>query len=268
MSDETLFDEYDGVDAGDDDGIEPQTHALTSSEDVWGERAQQVVDFIKGRRPSIANVVTIGLFARRKGWEAKTLIGVLEYCEQKKLLAHFKSINGAAWKIPLTKVDPAELAPDETPEPAPSQPKKETTMSKDWISTNEAAELLGIGRSGVLYALKVGNIKGKQEGDGGRAPFVIERASVIAYRDRTKQQAKQTDLLDEPKPKKKPKKKAAPATTTAIVVARPSKPAKRVAPPVGDLGDDLRMLLRCIDRGWVTCDRDELVEKLRELVEG
>lgn len=256
MSDEDLFDD---IETSEDDGIEPQVHELEpappaalSPEEIWGERALQVVAFVAGLTPPVAKVLTVVSFARRKGWEGKTLTGVLEYCEQKKLLTYFKSIHGAAWKIPLTRVFDEVPVDDAAPT---SKHTKEMTMSKDWISTAEAAELLGMTDAGVRKAGKKGAIESRQEGDGAKAPFFFKRSSVIAYRDR----ASATDLLEQKKPrKKKPKApKAAAAPAPAPVVHLP--------PPTAlELADDLRTLLRCIDRGWVK--RDDLVEKLRELV--
>jgi len=52
----------------------------------------------------------------------------------------------------------------------------------DWISTKEAANLLEMSTGGVLSAAKRGRIAAIKDGDGGRAPYLLDRASVLAFR--------------------------------------------------------------------------------------
>jgi hypothetical protein len=57
----------------------------------------------------------------------------------------------------------------------------------EWISTREAATLLEMSTGGVLSAAKRGRIAARKEGDGGRAPYLLDRASVVAYRSQQRE---------------------------------------------------------------------------------
>lgn len=140
-------------------------------------------------------------------------------------------------------------------------------MAKDWISTTDAAELLGVVRRYAIKMAHDGKVVFKQDGDGGRAPFLFDRASVLAYLDK-----KKGDILDEPKAKKREKKVGLVAADKQIM-RRAAKPAgggqavvvAKLADEIGALREDVITLVRVVDRGWMS--QDEAFAKLRELAE-
>jgi hypothetical protein len=78
----------------------------------------------------------------------------------------------------------AERRPEERPSDEGSlQTAQEGALPRDeWISTKEAANLLEMSTGGVLSAAKRGHLVAMKDGDGGRAPYLLDRASVIAFR--------------------------------------------------------------------------------------
>jgi hypothetical protein len=59
-------------------------------DEVWGERAQQLVDWIKGHKHPVAKKSEVCVFAMRKGWEGPTRDGILKYCVEQKLLTPYQ----------------------------------------------------------------------------------------------------------------------------------------------------------------------------------
>jgi hypothetical protein len=276
--------------------VETDGEEQLDQDDVWSDRAQQMVDFVKAQKPPVAKLQTIIVFARRKGWEHPTLIGVLEYCEKKKLLAGYRSINSPAWKIPLTPVfdatdgEPAakaDAAPDgclcarTAPEPNFGCPvhggarlkktivKETTNMAKEWITTAEAAELLGVSMNRVCVRIKEKALDAKEDDShvaGGRKPFLIRRASVIAFLEKKKH----ADILDEkPAKAEKPKQAKAPPQQERVVAVKKARAPKNIvaklADEIGSLREDIIMLVRLVERGWMS--QDEAFAKLRGIAE-
>jgi hypothetical protein len=282
-----------------DQRLRPDAALDLDPAEVWGDRAQQLIDYVKQQTPPVAKKSSICVFSMRKGWEPPTREGILKYCLEQKLLVGYQSVNGLAFKIPLTRVfDQADgdvpsdslaagavrergstclcsrTAPAANygcPEHGRALPKKTTVKettnmaTKEWISTAEAAELLGVSANRVCVRIKEKAIEAKEDDShigGGRKPFLLKRASVIALRDGMKNHA---DMLDE-KPAK-PKAKAPPQQrwkAIAARVVRASKPRATAAGLTGDLADDVRALIKCVDRNWLS--EADAFTKLRGLV--
>lgn len=292
---------------------EPGADEQLAHAEIWGERAQQLVDYVKQQTPPVAKKSSICVFAMRKGWEPPTREGIIKYCVEQKLLVAYQSINGAAFKIPLTRVfdqaepgaapvveeEPRRAAAPPSPAPAPAPddclcartapkknfgcprhggarlnaPKKETkTMAKDMISTAETAELLDMTTAGVRKVVARGELEAFPEGDGARSPLFFKRAEVVAL-----VQKRKADILDEPKAKP-PKKSTAlakapkPEKPAVQTMRRASKPAgggqsvvAKLADEIGALREDVIMLVRLVDRGWMS--QDDAFGKLREISE-
>lgn len=289
--------------------LEAEGEQLGQAE-IWGERAQQLVDYVKQQTPPVAKKSSICVFAMRKGWETPTREGIIKYCLDQKLLVAYQSINGLAFKIPLTRVfDQAEpgAAPvvEEEPQraaaPPPAAPdaclyartapkknfgcpvhggsriskptKEKTTMAKEWITCAAAGELLGISAERVGVLARAGKLESKKDDSytgKGHKPLLVNRASVIARRDAEKQKG---DILDEPKakPAKKPSalaKAPKPEKSAMQTMRRASKPARvdvvaKLADEIGALREDVIMLVRLVDRGWMS--QDQAFGKLREI---
>jgi hypothetical protein len=139
--------------------------------------------------------------------------------------------------------------------------------AKEWISSKEAAALIGRDKSVALELGRAGTLETRQPGGYARAPMEFKRSSVIAYLDKRKH----ADMLDEPKATKSTPKKTAPPSNDKPQAIAPrerslgAKQSKAVAAPSGGLVDDVRALLRNVDRGWMTADA--MLGHLRGLVD-
>ena len=277
-----------------------------SRDDIWSARAAKLVQFIKGSTPPV-KTSTLCVWAGRYGWAIQTLEACLDYCVEMKLLATYKSFAGEkAWKIPLTPVHEEEGAADAgeavtmtrtqaeiagavrasdclcartapavnygCPEHGAARrgAEEKQEMAKDWITSAEAAKLIGISSNRALYWAAQKKIETKVDESftgSGRKPVLFKRSSVIAFRDsrsgdgnaaryKPGTPAAATDLLDElPRTKRVVSKRAK--------VVRAPKPVQAPAPS-GDLAADVRALVHNIERGWMP--RDAAWEILRDLV--
>lgn len=82
--------------------------------EIWGDRAKSLTEAMSVMSAPI-QMGTLHHFAMRKGWEQKTLEGVLAYCQRQHLVEPYKAFNGkAAFKltgaavpeVPVTETDP------------------------------------------------------------------------------------------------------------------------------------------------------------------
>jgi hypothetical protein len=243
--------------------------ADATESEIWGDRAQSLLDAM-GVMSSPIHMGTLSAFAMRKGWEHQTLAGVLAYCERQRLVERYRAFNSkSAFKVtgeavpvaPVREIDPdvdddvdaveaapvpaclcARTAPHVNygcPEhgAARATTEENTDMTKDWISAEEVAKLLGCSKKTVLRLTTT--LKHRGEGVRGK-PFEFHRASVIAYRDERK---RSTDLL----PATPALRKATPKKSTAIVPSPAPLEGTIVDHPPADLSE-VRALVRIVDR--------------------
>jgi hypothetical protein len=265
------------------DEAEDTSDEQQSRDEIYGERAQSLVTFVKSSKPPVKRG-TLGHFAMGKNWQPETLQLVLDYCLEQKLLTSYTSFSGVtAYKLPFTPVheDEDEVATESTagavraqrhdseartapavnygcPEHGAARSgAEENTMAKEWVTTKEAAELLGMSLNGTTGLGRKGKIESKADGNGSRAPRLFKRASVIAFRD-TKRGFKaaqsNTDLLDTP-----------PQRRTKQIIAKASRaPKVQTSTAPAELASDVRALVHCVRRGWLT--PGELLTQLEKLV--
>jgi hypothetical protein len=165
-------------------------------EAIWGDRARQLVAFVQARKPTVATRMQVCHFAGARGWLEPTREGIIRYAVDNKLLVAYRAVSGLAYKIPYTPVfdaagDSATSTPSAPDDVGASRPAavvpshsdmlddqpEENRMAKDWISTAEAAELLGHTKSYTIALGHKGVVEAKQDGKGARAPFLFNRAS-------------------------------------------------------------------------------------------
>lgn len=135
-------------------------------------------------------------------------------------------------------------------------PTEEQEMQNGHITSAEAAGILGVEKQSIAKMVSAGLLKAKRGGRG--VPLEIDRASVL------ERQARLTAGGDAPPQQKKQKKtRAAKPKLKAAKKATRHTEALR-AELAGDLADDVRALIRCLDRGWM--EHESLVDNLRKLV--
>jgi hypothetical protein len=256
--------------------------------EVWGGRADSLIGAMRLMSAPI-RLGTLYTFAMRKGWEQKTIDGLLAYCQRQGVVQPYKAFDGkAAFRLtgagvpaaPTRETEPDDDDDDDDKEgeepavaPAPRTPapsatpldcltsKESTTMAKDWISAGEAAGLLGISRMSVMRAGRRGALEHRGQGVKG-SPYEFTRASVVAYRGRAKRDA---DLL----PATPARRKATAPRSRAIVPAPASPPSPEVVTgtvvePAPSVLTEVRVLVRWVDKGWFSVE--DAWAKLRELV--
>lgn len=253
------------------------------------------------RQPAMP--VSLRVWAMRKGWTFADLdAAIARAVELGKLSMATKGLTMPT--IAVEPMPPPEPAPAATAEPEPEpelQPQpptsaptldcclcartapnvnygcpqhggarittnqENTEMAKEWISSAEAAQLVGCSVSNVLELAKKDKFETRRVGEGSRAPLEFLRSSVVAYRDAKRKEASARDLL----PATPTKRKApAPKKSKALVPAAESQLARAleatlVQPQPAALAD-VRALVRFVDKGWFS--KDDAWAKLRELV--
>lgn len=271
--------------------------ADATDHEIWADRATSLFDAM-GVMSAPVHIGALCHFAQRKGWEQKTLEGVLAYAEKHGLVERYKAFDGKqAFKLtgtavptaPVSDTDPDEA--DEQPEADEAPPaatildclcartaphknygcpehggarittSKETTdMAREWISTAEAAELLDCTKASAIRMAHQEKIEASQEGDGSRAPFVFKRSSVIAYRDSRAKKKAATDLLPATPVKRKAALVPPPEPRPQVRAAVEATP---VVPAPAELAD-VRALVRIVDRCGI--GKEAAWEWLRTLV--
>jgi excisionase family DNA binding protein len=257
-------------------------------------RAIEVAEAI-GVMTQPVKIVSLRVWSMRKGWTFADLdAAVARAVEQGLLVSAAQGLTSA-----MTESEPATEEPEETSVESPTAPespaqaptildclcartaphknydcpehggariKEDSDMGQHWISTAEAAELLGVTKRYAIKLVERKKIEAKQDGDGSRAPFLFRRTSVIAYRDARRKEQAERDLLP-PTPAKR--KAAAPRKSKALVPVAEAEPtpieAAAVHPLPAELAD-VRALVRFVDKGWFS--KDDAWAKLRDLVMG
>jgi hypothetical protein len=199
--------------------------------------------------------ITLAHFARRKGWEQPTLEGVLAYCERQRLVERFKSIKGAAFRL---TGESATHGPDEDNNDVA---EKEETMAKDEISTGEAAELCGVSTAGIRKWVKQGKLKPRVGGGGRGQTYFFDRGVVLAF----KQVREAGKTLAPPQPKARVVKLKAAHERKLPTKINAKHILNKVTDEYCDLREDVIMLVRLVDRGWMS--PEQAWGKLRELAE-
>jgi hypothetical protein len=213
----------------------------------------------------------ISYFARRQKWTSSTLEAAISYCEREHLIeagrspgrARIYRLTGEAMEHDqvVEQLDaalpPAAAAPTTTGvrviELRRPQPKPENTMAKDndWISRDEAAELLDVDAEKVSYLGLHGHLVRR----GKARATEYSRASIIAF----KAKAAAGEAPVEPK-----KPRRATVKRKARPVAQAAKRATASTAAAGELAEDVRALIKCVERGWLT--EGDAFAKLRDLV--
>jgi hypothetical protein len=136
-------------------------------------------------------------------------------------------------------------------------------MSKEWITTAEAAQLLEVDGVTVRKHARRGALEAKQNTTAHGKPWLYKRASVVEYRDARRKSAN-TDLLD----KSTPKAKRVKARVIKLYKQPPREATQRArASQAGtreELAADVRTLVHCVRRGWLT--PGQLLDQLEKLV--
>jgi hypothetical protein len=218
---------------------------------IWGDRADSLIAAMQVMsKPTLkASLVN---FAQRKGWEAPTLEGLIAYCEKHRLIERFRSFGGT---LAFRLVGESATHEESEPEPETQQPEEEHTVmaNKEWISTAEVIELTGFKQEKISRLARNGAFKYRKLGDTRGARCEYLRASVVAWRDRGDKKA----------PPREPKTRV--VKLKQVQAARTARPTAPMPPPAtNDLHEDVRALVKCVDRSWLS--PEEAFAKLRELV--
>jgi excisionase family DNA binding protein len=223
--------------------------------EVWGDRGDSLITAMRvmSRPVKMASLVA---FARRKGWEMPTLDGVLEYLHRHQRIERYKCYDGeSAFRMISDGERGAASESDDDDETAAS-PREER------MTTAEVAQLIGISTVAVNAAARRGKLKGTQEGRN----WTFERTAVAAYLEARKptQSLHSSKTLD-----------AGPQRTIADRLGRANPSDQRISDTVlftdddplnaNDLADDVRTLVRCVDRGWLS--ESDAFARLREIAE-
>jgi hypothetical protein len=231
--------------------VEERQVPRSDDDDAWEHLCAPIVAFMSGG-PTSLRVIKRWAELQKPRMRTKLAEECVFWLENRGRVVAFKQWDGSkAYRLTGAAASQA-LEEDNKP--------KENTVAKDWISTADVMKLLGCKQERASYLAVSGKIVSRKNGEGRSAPREYDRTSVIAYRDHEK---KKGDILDEPK--KKPAKAPPRREPKAIAAKVARKPAAPISAGSGGLAEDLRMLLRCVDRGWLS--QDEAFAKLRGIAD-
>lgn len=68
---------------------------------------------------------------------------------------------------------------------------------EEWITTNEAAEILGTGRNWVAQLIRAGELPAERKMVRGGPMWLLKRSEVEAFKERTKDRPKRNRMASE-----------------------------------------------------------------------
>jgi len=168
----------------------------------WEQASRPILEHIT---PRPISVIALRRWALGQGLTPAFLTHCLKWLEIRgQIVRERLAGDGPAWRA-RRALSPLHLSVAKAPSDAPTETSGEVHTKRtpearhaadasvpaaneegaprvEWISTKEAANLLEMSTGGVLAAAKRGRIAAMKDGEGGRAPYLLDRASVLAFR--------------------------------------------------------------------------------------
>jgi hypothetical protein len=172
----------------------------------WEQASRPILEHVTSNNP--ITVIELRAWALRQGLTPAFLTHSLKWLEIRgRILRDQLAGDRPAWRVKRAPSPPSPphlsvaKAPSDTPAEMRSEihakrtpegrhsadasvrtDKEDDAPPVEWISTKEAANLLDMSTGGVLSAAKRGRMTAMKEGNGRRAPYLLDRASVLAFR--------------------------------------------------------------------------------------
>lgn len=254
---------YDPTDIASDIEIRRTDRELPSAgdSDAWERLCAPVVEALAGNSMTMFQV-------RRWSERHKPRIPVkiaeecIYWLETRGRVVAFKGWDGRRqyWLVGGTSSAALE---DIQPDAKPAGKQEEAMATGEWISTEDAAKLMGISDSRVKTLARLGKVEAKKDESytgKGHKPYLVNRDAATAYSS----SAARADVIKARIVKLKRVGAVAPKAKRAdpIVERKPARRDPSASSPV--LADDVRMLVRCVERGWL--EPSDAWEKLKALV--